>query len=70
MECRAPQQRNGYDCGLYVMEIARVIYECYFNFDQFQNEDEICGSFNVVQSVNGKHVEFNIRSEMLPLILF
>ncbi|XP_022988745.1 NEDD8-specific protease 1-like [Cucurbita maxima] len=69
MECRAPRQRNGYDCGLYVMEIARVIYERYFNFDQFQNEDEICGSFNVVQRVNCKHVESNMRSEMLQLIL-
>ena len=46
MECRAPRQRNGYDCGLYVMEITRMIY--YFNFHQFQNKDEICRWFNVV----------------------
>ncbi|KAG7018093.1 NEDD8-specific protease 1, partial [Cucurbita argyrosperma subsp. argyrosperma] len=65
MECRAPRQRNGYDCGLYVMEIARVIYERYFNFDQFQNENEICGSFNVVQSVNCKHVESNMRLHIM-----
>nr|POE56056.1 nedd8-specific protease 1 [Quercus suber] len=29
IECNTPQQTNGYDCGLYVMAIAKVICQCY-----------------------------------------
>ncbi|XP_022953908.1 NEDD8-specific protease 1-like [Cucurbita moschata] len=68
MECRAPRQNNGYDCGLYVMETARVIYEHYFNVDQFRSKDEISGPINVMRSVKSKYVESNMRSEMMQLI--
>ncbi|XP_038904351.1 NEDD8-specific protease 1-like [Benincasa hispida] len=65
MECLAPKQRNWYDCGLYVMEISRVICECYSNVDRFRNEekDGIC------ESVDCNYVEFDMRSKLLGLIL-
>ncbi|KAF8407456.1 hypothetical protein HHK36_006589 [Tetracentron sinense] len=64
IEHHTPQQLNGYDCGLYVMAIAKVICEW------FENECKGKGDqwFSAIEDKVNSSVEDSMRSEILSLI--
>lgn len=63
--CFTPQQSNTYDCGLYVMAIARAICEWYLNGPR--NIDELWFS-DLKKRVDPASVELGMRGEVLRLI--
>ncbi|KAJ8444891.1 hypothetical protein Cgig2_015237 [Carnegiea gigantea] len=63
-ESNAPQQTNGYDCGLYVMAIAKAVCECYSSVKSGKDADW----FSVVQRRVDTSVEMTFRNEVLALI--
>ncbi|EEF41760.1 sentrin/sumo-specific protease, senp8, putative [Ricinus communis] len=63
MEGRTPQQTNGYDCGLYVMAIAKAICQWY---DSDEKGDEW---FSMIDDeVHASLLEYSMRGEILKLI--
>lgn len=63
MECKTPQQSNGYDCGLYVLAIAKAIYNWYL-LDNYRG-DLISA---IKKRVDDSMVELNLRREVLDII--
>lgn len=63
-ESNAPQQTNGYDCGLYVMAIAKAVCECYSSVKSGKDADW----FSAVQRRVDTSVEMTFRNEVLELI--
>lgn len=53
-----PQQTNGYDCGLYVMAIAKVICQWYCNDDP----DKRVTWIQEVEEIHSKHDKLNLYS--------
>eukprot|EP00268_Persea_americana_P014125 TRINITY_DN16263_c0_g1_i1.p1 TRINITY_DN16263_c0_g1~~TRINITY_DN16263_c0_g1_i1.p1 ORF type:complete len:254 (+),score=45.22 TRINITY_DN16263_c0_g1_i1:438-1199(+) len=63
IECSTtPQQQNGYDCGLYVMAIAKVICDWYENGSKDEN-----WFLSMEKQVNSS-IERTMRGEILKLI--
>ncbi|KMT03925.1 hypothetical protein BVRB_8g187350 [Beta vulgaris subsp. vulgaris] len=62
MECKTPQQSNGYDCGLYVLAIARAI--CQWCSDELNESDVI----SAIEKRVDDSVELKMRSELLEII--
>lgn len=63
VECKTPQQSNGYDCGLYVLAIAKAIYNWY-RLDNYRG-DLISA---IKKRVDDSSVELNLRKEVLEII--
>ncbi|GAV84121.1 LOW QUALITY PROTEIN: hypothetical protein CFOL_v3_27565, partial [Cephalotus follicularis] len=64
-----PQQSNHYDCGLYVIAIARVIYQWYMGLSTstcYYDNDDLW--FSYVEDNVSDSVEFSMRTEILNLI--
>ncbi|KAL8096547.1 NEDD8-specific protease 1-like [Apium graveolens] len=62
-ECEtAPQQQNGYDCGLYVLAIARAI--CQWSSQEHNRTDMI----STIEKNVDYSVEMKMRSEVLEII--
>uniref|UniRef100_A0A7C8ZT48 Ubiquitin-like protease family profile domain-containing protein n=1 Tax=Opuntia streptacantha TaxID=393608 RepID=A0A7C8ZT48_OPUST len=59
-DCKASQQTNGYDCGIYVMAIAKTICECYFSRKSSQDVDWLSS----VQKHIDASVEATFRNEV------
>nr|XP_043629404.1 NEDD8-specific protease 1 [Erigeron canadensis] len=65
MECSGtPQQVNGYDCGLYVLAIAKEIC-CWFDSNAHRNEDLW---FSCIKELVTPSAASRMRSEILELI--
>ncbi|KAL6553990.1 hypothetical protein OROMI_019663 [Orobanche minor] len=62
MECKTPQQSNGYDCGLYVLAIARAI--CQWCSHEHNQSDMI----SAIEKNVDYSVEMKMRSEVLKII--
>lgn len=62
MECKTPQQSNGYDCGLYVLAIARTI--CQWCSHENNKSDMI----SAIEKNVDYSVEMKMRSEVLEII--
>jgi len=63
-EYNAPQQTNGYDCGLYVMAIAKAVCESYSSRNSGKDADWL----SAVQRHVDTSVEMTFRNEVLELI--
>ncbi|GAV84122.1 Peptidase_C48 domain-containing protein, partial [Cephalotus follicularis] len=64
-----PQQSNHYDCGLYVIAIARVICQWYMGLSTSTcNYDDDDLWFSYVEDNVSDSVEFSMRTEILNLI--
>ncbi|GAV71925.1 Peptidase_C48 domain-containing protein, partial [Cephalotus follicularis] len=64
-----PQQSNNYDCGLYVIAIARVICQWYMVLSTSTcNYDDDDLWFSYVEDNVSDSVEFSMRTEILNLI--
>ncbi|KAM5581424.1 NEDD8-specific protease 1-like [Rosa sericea] len=67
-----PQQTNWYDCGLYVMAIARVICEWYYDEERAEQEQQNCflkdDRFPNITKHLDNSLEHTMRSEMLGFI--
>lgn len=61
-ECKTPQQSNGYDCGLYVLAIARAICQC---CSLGNNKSDV---LSAIENNVDDSVEFKMRSELLEII--
>uniref|UniRef100_A0A803KVQ7 Ubiquitin-like protease family profile domain-containing protein n=1 Tax=Chenopodium quinoa TaxID=63459 RepID=A0A803KVQ7_CHEQI len=57
IECKTPQQSNGYDCGLYVLAIARAICQ---RCSHGNNKGDV---ISVIEKHVDDSVEINMRSE-------
>lgn len=64
VEARTPQQRNGYDCGLFVMAIARAVCECKEAEGEGEGEENW---FGAVEAMDAERVG-RLRGEVLELI--
>lgn len=66
VECsNTPQQMNGYDCGLYVLAIARAIC-CWYAREGPKDEEDLW--FSYVKEQVSPSVVFGMRNEILGLI--
>ncbi|CAH9109339.1 unnamed protein product [Cuscuta epithymum] len=65
VEVPSPQQKNGYDCGIYVIAIARAICQ-WFSSPRNNNRDVDWVSF--VQKHVDASVEITMRGEIIKLI--
>lgn len=63
-EYNAPQQTNGYDCGVYVLAIAKAVCECYSSLKTGIDADWI----SAVQRHVDASVEMTFRNEVMQLI--
>ncbi|XP_057951924.1 NEDD8-specific protease 1-like [Malania oleifera] len=64
MEGSTPQQTNGYDCGLYVMAIARIICQRHAK----TSKGSIESWFSAIEKHVTPSVEMTMRSEVMGLI--
>ena len=64
IECNTPQQTNGYDCGLYVMAIAKVICQWHSS----KRKDKESNWFSAIERHVNASLEMTMRSEVLKLI--
>ncbi|KAF8398710.1 hypothetical protein HHK36_014567 [Tetracentron sinense] len=65
IEGYTPQQMKGYDCGLYVMAVAKVICEWYES-DCKEKGDQW---FSTIEKKVNASLEFEMRTEILSLVL-
>ncbi|GMY21198.1 NEDD8-specific protease 1-like [Fagus crenata] len=64
IECNTPQQTNGYDCGLYVIAIAKVICQWHSS----KSKDKESNWISAIERHVDASLEMTMRKEVLKLI--
>ncbi|XP_021838343.1 NEDD8-specific protease 1-like, partial [Spinacia oleracea] len=64
VECKTPQQTYGYDCGLYVLAIAREVCQWWSNGNNNKSGDMV----KAIEKHVDHSVEVKMRSEVLEII--
>ncbi|CAH9073244.1 unnamed protein product [Cuscuta europaea] len=65
VEVPSPQQKNGYDCGIYVIAIARAVCQW---FSSTRNNNKDVDWISAVQRHVDASVEITMRDEIMKLI--
>ncbi|KAL5705423.1 Ulp1 peptidase [Ranunculus cassubicifolius] len=64
VDCKTPQQSNGYDCGLYVLAIAKAVCRWW----SLENNNKSSDMLSAIETNVDDSVEVNMRSEVLEII--